>query len=75
MTAAETDELARLRGELLAARLEVRELRARNDELQRRIDAEHASAVAFAQQVVDLRDSRSWKLTAPLRVVMRRGRG
>ena len=75
MTAAETDELARLRGELHAARLEVRELRARNDELQRRIDAEHASAVNFAQQVVDLRESRSWKLTAPLRVAMRRSRG
>ena len=75
MNAAETDELQRLRGELLAARLECRELRERLDELQRRIDSEHASAVVFAQQVVDLRDSRSWKLTAPLRLVMRRGRG
>lgn len=75
MTTADESELARLRGELLSAQLTIRELRAQNDDLARRVEAEQASAVVFAQQLVALRQSRSWQLTTPLRIAMRRGRG
>ena len=73
--ASHEDELARLRGELLAAQLTVRELRERNAELAKRVDAEQSTAKLFAQQLQDLRHSRSWNVTTPLRVVMRRTRG
>jgi chromosome segregation ATPase len=68
-------ETERLRGELQAARLTITELERRVSTLERRVAAEQASAAHFAQQVQDLRNSRSWQVTVPLRAAMRRGRG
>lgn len=65
----------RLRGELQAAKLTITELERRVASLERRVAAEQASAAHFAQQVQDLRNSRSWRITVPLRAAMRRGRG
>lgn len=67
-------ELARLRGELRAAKLAHRELELRNERLERRLAAERATAAHFAAQLGDLRNSRSWRITKPLRATMRRGR-
>lgn len=75
MPAADSGEIDRLRGELLAARLTIQELQAANTELARRVEAERAAGRVFARQLKDLRRSRSWQLTAPLRIAMRRGRG
>lgn len=71
----ESDEIERLRSEIRAARLNVAGLQRRIQLLERQVAAERASAALFAQQVRELRHSRSWQVTAPLRIVMRRVRG
>lgn len=75
MTEGSAGELIRLRGELQAARLQLQELEQRNARLERRVQAEQQSAVLFANQLQDLRRSRSWQVTAPLRALARRSRG
>ncbi|SJM66017.1 methyltransferase [Gulosibacter sp. 10] len=74
-TADGADEVRRLRGELRAARLEASELRRSLDELERRHAAQKAASEHFAKQLKELRNSRSWQVTAPLRRAMRNGRG
>ncbi|MFD2674550.1 hypothetical protein [Gulosibacter bifidus] len=70
-SAGKLSEEARLQSELRAAQLTVRQLQQRIDRLERRVAAEQASAAMFANQVKELRASRSWQLTLPVRAGMR----
>lgn len=67
-------EILRLRSELEASQLMVQRLQQRIDKLERRVDAEQASAALFAAQVKELRKSRSWQMTLPVRAGMRAAR-
>lgn len=73
-TADNDAELLRLRSELEASQLMVQRLQQRIDRLERRVEAEQASAALFADQVRELRRSRSWQLTLPVRAGMRAAR-
>lgn len=67
-------EILRLRSELEASQLMVQHLQQRIDRLERRVSAEQASAALFADQVKELRNSRSWQITLPVRAGMRAAR-
>lgn len=67
-------EIAQLRAEVRRLRSELSAAERRNDQLHRRYEAEQTSALHFAGQLRDLRNSKSWRLTLPLRLAMRRVR-
>ena len=61
-----------LRAEVRRLRTELVRERARSEQLQRRARSAEANAAVSAQQTRQLRESGSWRVTAPLRAVMAR---
>jgi len=70
----EKAEIDRLREEVKSLRLQRSERDARISELEERVRLERAQAYDLLVQLNDLRRSKSWQVTAPLRTAMRRFR-
>lgn len=63
----EAAETERLRGEIRRLRAELLVAITERDELKTRVLSEQSNAVQFADQVQEIRNSMSWRVTAPLR--------